>query len=82
VLVKVADIVLVGELIDSADREGRRPDLSGVAPDLMGLFSELQQPVQDRAFPPAPPRAAKPSATTLTESLRRHRPRQQQLQVD
>jgi hypothetical protein len=81
VLVKVEDIVRVGDLIDSADREGRPPDLSGIAPDLMGLFSALREPVQDRLFPPPPSRAAKPPAHVLAESARRSRPAQQRLDL-
>jgi Restriction endonuclease len=81
VLVRVADVIRVGDLIDAADREGRVPDLSQVAPDLMGLFSALQQAVQDRLFPPAPTRASKPSAEALTQSARRRKPAQQRLPV-
>lgn len=79
VLVEVADVVRVGDLIDSADREGRPPDLSSTTPDLMGLFSALQQAVRDRPFYPPPPDKAKPSAKQLIESARRNRPKQLQL---
>jgi len=73
VLVTVADLVRVGDLIDSADRDGRPPRLDSVTPDLMGLFSALQQPVQLRPFYPAPPRDSKPSASQLIESARERR---------
>jgi DNA modification methylase len=76
VLVEVGDIVRVGALIDSADEEGRQPSLSGVSPDLMGLFSALQESVRERSFYPPPPRKAKPSAKELIESSRRNRQRQ------
>lgn len=69
----VEDIVRVGDLIDSADKDGRPPDLSQVTPDLMDLFSALQQPVRDRPFYPPPPEASKPSAAELIESARRKR---------
>ena len=81
VLVKVKDIVEIGDLIDSADRDGRPPDLSRVTPDLMGLFSALQQPVQERLFYPAPPDEAKPSAQDLIQSARRAMRGQQRLQL-
>jgi DNA modification methylase len=42
-LVKVEDILAVGEMIDSATSEGRPPDARAVPPDLMGLFSDLQE---------------------------------------
>lgn len=79
VLVEVEDVVRVGALIDSADRDGRPPDLSGVTPDLMGLFSALQESVRERSFYPPPPRKAKPSAAELIESARRSNPRQLQI---
>jgi DNA modification methylase len=71
ILVKVEDVVRVGDLIDSADREGRTPDLSRITPDLMGLFNSLQAAAPDRPFMPAPPQAAKPSAQELISSARR-----------
>ena len=81
VLVKARDIVAIGDLIDSADRHGRPPDLSSVTPDLMGLFRALQQPIQDRLFYPAPPDEAKPSAHDLIQSARAARRGQQRLQI-
>ena len=81
VLVKAGDIVRVGDLIDSADRDGRTPDLSRVAPDLMGLFSALQQSVQERPFYPPPSDEAKPSAEDLLRSARALSPAQRQLPV-
>jgi DNA modification methylase len=79
VLVKVEDVIAIGDLIDSADREGRAPDLSRVSPDLMGLFSALQQAASERPFSPAGPREAKPSAQALVKSVRE---RQQRLPVE
>lgn len=81
VLVKVEDIVLVGDLIDSADREGRPPDLSRVSPDLMGLFRALQAAAEEREVPPPPPPDSKPSASELFASARRKREAQQRLAV-
>lgn len=70
VLVKVEDVVRIGDLIDSADRIGVAPDLSRVTPDLIGLFSALQQPVSERPFQPALSREARPSAEELVRSAR------------
>jgi len=70
VLVTVGDVVKVG---DSADRAGRVPDLSSVTPDLMGLFSALEQSVQDRPFYPAPRKEARPAARDLIASARKKR---------
>jgi DNA modification methylase len=72
-LVKAEDIVEVGELIDSADRDGRPPNLSGVAPDLLGLFSALQQEIEQRPFYRPPSKRSKPSAGDLIKSARRQR---------
>jgi DNA modification methylase len=71
VLVKVEDVVRVGNLIDSADREGRPPVLTGVTPDLMGLFRAAQQPVGDRPLYAAPREDTKPKVRDLIESARR-----------
>ena len=73
VLVKAEDVVKVGELIDSADREGRPPDLSSLTPDLMGLFSALEKEVQERPFYIPPSKRAKPSAKELISSARGER---------
>jgi DNA modification methylase len=81
VLVKAEDIVRVGDLIDSADRDGRPPDLSRVTPDLMGLFSALQQAAAERPFYPPPSEAAKPSAEDLFRSAREANPRQGRLPI-
>lgn len=81
ILVTVEDVVLVGELIDSADREGRPPDLSSVAPDLMGLFAALEQSVEDRPFYPAPRKDSKPSARELISSARKRKPQAKQLEL-
>jgi len=58
VLVEAEAVVQVGDLIDSADRDGRPPNLSSVSPDLMGLFSALQQSIRERPFYPPPPVSA------------------------
>jgi DNA modification methylase len=76
VLVKVEDVVRVGALMDSADREGRQPDLSSVASDLMGLFSALETSVEERPFYPPPKKEARPSADDLIASLRKRKPHQ------
>ena len=68
--VKVEDVVQVGELIDAADREGRPPELLALTPDLMGLFSALEQEAQDRPFYVPPSKQSKPSAKELIESAR------------
>lgn len=81
VLVKVEDIVNVGDLIDSADREGRVPDLSRVSPDLMGLFRALQASAEDREVPPPPPPESKPSASELFASARKKREAQQRMSL-
>jgi hypothetical protein len=73
VLVKVEDIVRVGELIDSADRVGRPPDLSSLSSDLMGLFAALEKEVQERPFYIPPSKRSKPSAKELILSARGHR---------
>jgi len=70
VLVKVEDIVRAGDLIDSADRQGRTPDLSAFSPDLMGLFSALQKSVDERPFAKPPRPDTKPSARELFASAR------------
>jgi len=68
VLVKVEDVVRVGELIDSADRDGRPPDLSSLSSDLIGLFKALEKEVEDRPFYIPPSKRAKPSAKELIRS--------------
>ncbi len=78
VLVKVEDVVRVGDLIDSADREGRPPDLSKITPDLMGLFKALQQPVGQRPYYAPPREDTKPSAEDLIGSARSRRAASQQ----
>lgn len=71
ILTKVDDVVRVGDLIDSADREGRPPDLTSVAPNLLGLFNALQQSAQERPYFPVTPKVAKPTASELIASARR-----------
>ncbi len=78
-LVRAEDIVRVGDLIDSADRDGRPPNLSSITPDLMGLFSALQESVQNRPFYPPPSHEAKPSAEDLLRSSRDRATSQQRL---
>jgi site-specific DNA-methyltransferase (adenine-specific) len=56
VLVRVADVLRVGELVDAAERDGVDPDR---APDLMGLFSSKQRLAEDFPVFPAPPRAGR-----------------------
>jgi DNA modification methylase len=73
VLVKVEDVVRVGELIDSADREGRPPDLSSLSSDLMGLFSALEKEVEERPFYIPPSKRSKPTAKELIRSARGER---------
>lgn len=64
-LVTVADLVEVGELVDSADRERLVPDLSRVTPDLMRLFSAWRRGVQERPLIVAPGDDAKPPVGEL-----------------
>jgi DNA modification methylase len=73
VLVKAEDVVRVGELIDAADSQGRPPDLTTVSPDLMGLFTALQQEVEKRPFYTPPNRRTRPAAKDLFKSARRQR---------
>lgn len=70
-LVTVADLVEVGELVDSADRERLIPDLSRVTPDLMGLFSAWKRGVQERPLIVAPDKDAKPQAGELLATASR-----------
>jgi DNA modification methylase len=73
VLVKVEDVVQVGELIDSADRDGRPPDLSNLSRDLMSLFSALEKEAEERPFYIPPSKRSKPSAKELISSARGER---------
>ena len=70
VLVKVEDVVRVGELIDSADREGRPPRLTDLSSDLMSLFSALEAEAAERPFYIPPSKKSKPSAKDLIDSAR------------
>jgi len=54
VLVKVEDIVRLGELIDAAVRDGRPPIVTGETPDLIGLFRDLQEVAQDQPSADSP----------------------------
>ena len=69
-LVTVADLVEIGELVDSADRERLIPDLSRVTPDLMGLFSAWRREMQERPLIIAPNKESKPEASELLASAR------------
>jgi DNA modification methylase len=80
-LVCAEDIVRVGDLIDSADRDGRPPDLSTVSGDLMGLFSAMQAAVGERPFFPPPREDAKPSVEDLLRSVRLRSSKQRRLPV-
>lgn len=68
-LVEVADIMEVGELVDSADRHRVIPDLSRVTPDLMALFSAWQQDIEKRPLIVAPDKTAKPAARELEATV-------------
>jgi DNA modification methylase len=70
-LVTVEDLVNVGELVDSADRERLIPDLSRVTPDLMGLFAAWKREIQDRPLIVAPDKESKPGAGELLASATR-----------
>jgi DNA modification methylase len=70
VLVKVEDLVRVGELIESADEQDLVPDLSRETPDLMRLFRAAQKRTPERPLPPAPRRDARPANRELIASVR------------
>lgn len=70
VLVKVADVLRVGELVDIAERENADPEH---APDLMGLFSTKQRLAEGFALLPGPRSEAKRKPRTATS---------RQLQID
>jgi len=70
VLVKVADLIRVGELIESADQYDVTPDLSRETPDLMRLFRAAQERRPDRALPVGPRRDARPGDKELIASVR------------
>ncbi|MBA3261837.1 MAG: restriction endonuclease [Thermoleophilaceae bacterium] len=70
VLVKVADLVRLGDLIESADDNDQVPDLTRETPDLMRLFSAAQERGPDRALPMARRRDARPANKELIESAR------------
>jgi site-specific DNA-methyltransferase (adenine-specific) len=58
-LVKVADVLRIGELVDAAERDGVNPDR---APDLMGLFSTKQRLAEQFPVFPVPAATAKRKA--------------------
>lgn len=68
-LVTVADLMEVGELVDSADKHRVVPDLSRVTPDLMALFSAWQKDIEDRPLIVAPEKKAKPAAHELEATV-------------
>jgi DNA modification methylase len=68
-LVTVAQLVEVGELVDSADRRHVLPDLSVTSPDLMGLFSGWQREAASRPLIQAPASNARRDAKELIASL-------------
>lgn len=74
VLVKVADVVRWGELIDVAAEDGRPPSTQGAVPDLIGLFKVLQAVAEGRAIPD--------STAIPLKSKRKRRPAQQQFPFD
>ena len=59
-LVKVADVLEVGELIDTAAKEGRPVDMGKITPNLLGLFSELQEKAQKPGKKRAPRKRGAP----------------------
>jgi len=70
VLVKVDDLIRVGELIESADDHDQVPDLTRETPDHMRLFSAAQERRPDSALPVAPRRDDRPADKELIESAR------------
>ena len=66
-LVTVADVLRVGHLIDSASHLARSIDRSKVPPDLMGLFSDLQDRVEAKTKKRKP--AAKRTRRAAQQSL-------------
>jgi DNA modification methylase len=72
-LVKVGDLIRVGELIESADQQNLVADLSRETPDLIQLFSAAKQNKAERPLPDVPGREARPRTRVLFESARRDR---------
>jgi DNA modification methylase len=71
VLVKVADLIRVGDLIQTADEHNVAPDLSKETPDLMRLFQSLQRAADTPLpLPAAPRRDSRPSNADLIRSVR------------
>jgi hypothetical protein len=78
VLVKVADVLKVGELIETAERDRVTPNLARVSPDLMGLFNAQERMRREYPLFPSLSDAAKPTARDLVESERQVSPYQLQ----
>lgn len=65
VLVKVADLLRVAELIETAEMNKQEPDLSGETPDLLQLFAGSRR----RGVIPTASRRGKPSLPELIKSV-------------
>jgi DNA modification methylase len=72
VLVKVEDLIRVGELIQTADENNAAPDLSSETPDLMRLFQAATEGTEGVALPlpKASRRETRPADSALIESAR------------
>ena len=70
-LVTVADLVEIGELVDSADRARVVPDLTRATPDLMKLFSAWQSEAEKRPLIVPPGKDAIPALDELLASSSR-----------
>jgi DNA modification methylase len=68
-LVTVADLMEIGDLVDSADNQRVLPDLSKATPDLMALFSAWQEEADDRPLMVAPDKKSKPVASELEATV-------------
>jgi hypothetical protein len=79
VLVKVKDLVRVGELIETAESDRRAPDLHGETPDVIALFNPEQRAKRKQPLFTLPGEQPKRSAKTVIESERRASPRQLRL---
>jgi hypothetical protein len=64
--VKVADLLRVAELIETAEMNKQEPDLSGETPDLLQLFAGARR----RGRIPTATQEGKPSLPELIESVR------------
>lgn len=68
-LVKVADLLRIGDLIEISEVSGQPADLSNESPDLMALFAGVTDRAR-KAWPP-PPRTRKPTGTQLLSNVRK-----------